>query len=137
MREKLSRIFSGRQGMDEFSKALFWMGLVCMLLSVLTAGVLRGVFSLLFTWLGLSMLIFSFIRAFSRRLGQREAENNAYLALRQKQRHNRQAAWERRAQRKDFCFFKCPGCGVMLRVPRGKGKIHIKCKCGYTLYRKT
>ena len=29
------------------------------------------------------------------------------------------------------------GCGTMLRVPRGKGKIHIKCKCGYTLYRKT
>lgn len=137
MREKLSRIFSGRQGMDEFSKALFWMGLVCMLLSVLTAGVLRGVFSLLFTWLGLAMLIFSFIRAFSRRLGQREAENNAYLALRQKQRHSLQAAKERRAQRKDFCFFKCPSCGVILRVPRGKGKIHIKCKCGYTLYRKT
>ena len=137
MREKLSRIFSGRQGMDEFSKALFWMGLVCMLLSVLTANVLKGVFSLLFNWLGLMLLIFSFVRAFSRRLGQREAENNAYLALRQKQRHNRQAAWERRAQRKDFCFFKCPGCGVMLRVPRGKGKIHINCKCGYTLYRKT
>lgn len=137
MREKLSRIFSGRQGMDEFSKALFWMGLVCMLLSVLTANVLKGVFSLLFNWLGLMMLIFSFVRAFSRRLGQREAENNAYLALRQKQRHNRQEARERRAQRKDFCFFKCPGCGVMLRVPRGKGKIHIKCKCGYTLYRKT
>ena len=108
------------------------MGLVCMLLSVLTANVLKGVFSLLFNWLGLMLLIFSFVRAFSRRLGQREAENNAYLALRQKQRHNRQAAWERRAQRKDFCFFKCPGCGVMLRVPRGKGKIHIKCKCGYT-----
>lgn len=137
MREKLSRIFSGRQGMDEFSKALFWMGLVCILLSVLTVNVLKGVFSLLFNWLGLMMLIFSFVRAFSRRLGQREAENNAYLALRQKQRHNRQAAWERRAQRRDFCFFKCPGCGVMLRVPRGKGKIHIKCKCGYTLYRKT
>lgn len=137
MREKLSRIFSGRQGMDEFSKALFWMGLVYMLLSVLTVNVLKGVFSLLFNWLGLMLLIFSFVRAFSRRLGQREAENNAYLALRQKQRHNRQAAWERRAQRKDFCFFKCPGCGVMLRVPRGKGKIHIKCKCGYTLYRKT
>ena len=137
MREKLSRIFSGRQGMDEFSKALFWMGLVCMLLSVLTANILKGVFSLIFNWLGLMMLIFSFVRAFSRRLGQREAENNAYLALRQKQRHGFQAAKERRAQRKDYRFFKCPGCGTMLRVPRGKGKIHIKCKCGYTLYRKT
>ena len=138
MREKLSRIFSGRQGMDEFSKALFWMGLVCMLLSVLTVNVLKGVFSLLFNWLGLMLLIFSFVRAFSRRLGQREAENNAYLALRQKQRHNRQAAWERRAQRKDFCFFKCPGCGVMLRVPRGKGKISIKCpKCNTEFIKKT
>ena len=137
MKEKISRIFAGRQGMDEFSKALFWLGLVCLLLSVLTANILKGVFSLIFNWLGLMMLIFSFVRAFSRRLGQREAENNAYLALRQKQRHSFQAAKERRAQRKDFCFFKCPGCGTMLRVPRGKGKIHIKCKCGYTLYRKT
>ena len=137
MKEKISRIFAGRQGMDEFSKALFWLGLVCLLLSVLTANILKGVFSLIFNWLGLMMLIFSFVRAFSRRLGQREAENNAYLALRQKQRHNRQAAKERLAQRKDYSFFKCPGCGVMLRVPRGKGKIHIKCKCGYILYRKT
>ena len=32
---------------------------------------------------------------------------------------------------------KCPGCGCWLRVPRGKGKIHINCRCGYTLYRKT
>ena len=137
MKEKISRIFAGRQGMDEFSKALFWLGLVCLLLSVLTANILKGVFSLIFNWLGLMMLIFSFVRAFSRRLGQREAENNAYLALRQKQRHSLQAAKERRAQRKDYRFFKCPGCGTMLRVPRGKGKIHIKCKCGYTLYRKT
>ena len=61
----------------------------------------------------------------------------ATLALLVKARHSRQAAKERHAQHKDFRFFKCPGCGTMLRVPRGKGKIHIKCRCGYTLYRKT
>ena len=33
--------------------------------------------------------------------------------------------------------FKCPGCGRWLRVPRHKGKIHINCRCGYTLYRRT
>ena len=137
MREKISRIFSGRQGMDEFSKALFWTGLVCLLLSVLTARVLNGVFNLIFTWLGLTMVVFCFVRAFSRRLPQREMENNAFLALVQRQRQKLRAAKERRAQSKDFRFFKCPGCGVMLRVPRGKGKIHIRCKCGYTLYRKT
>ena len=137
MREKINRFFAGRQGMDEFSKALFWLGLAFLLLSVLTSTVLKGIFSILFNWLGLMMLIFCFVRAFSRRLGQREAENNASLALLAKSRHSRQAAKERHAQHKDFRFFKCPGCGTMLRVPRGKGKIHIKCRCGYTLYRKT
>ncbi len=137
MREKLRRIFSGRQGMDEFSKALFWLGLAFLLLSVLTANFLKGVFSILFTWLGLMMVIFCFVRAFSRKLEQRETENNAFLALLEKGKRSRRAAKERRAQRKDFCFFRCPGCGTILRVPKGKGKIHIKCRCGYTLYRKT
>lgn len=141
MRDKINSIFSGRQGMDEFSKALFWTGLGSLLLSGLLSCLLHGVFSMIFTWLGLTALIFSFVRAFSRNLMKREAENYAYISVTQKYRqdrkHARAAAKERHAQRKDYCFFKCPGCGVMLRVPRGKGKIHISCKCGYTLYRKT
>ena len=51
---------------------------------------------------------------------------------------NKYAAWKDRfSQRKSYRFFKCPGCGTYIRVPKGKGKIHIKCRCGYTLYRKT
>ena len=38
---------------------------------------------------------------------------------------------------KEIFGFKCPGCGRWLRVPRHKGKIHINCRCGYTLYRRT
>ena len=48
MREKINRFFAGRQGMDEFSKALFWLGLAFLLLSVLTSTVLKGIFSILF-----------------------------------------------------------------------------------------
>ncbi|MEI3102160.1 MAG: hypothetical protein V8T45_10635 [Oscillospiraceae bacterium] len=43
---------------------------------------------------------------------------------------------ERFRQRRDFRFFG-HGCGTILRVPRGKGKIHINCRCGYVLYRRT
>jgi len=137
MRSWLQNLFHGRQGMDELSKALFWWGLASLLLSFLFGSSLGGVPASLFSWLGLLLIILCFIRAFSRRLGQREAENGAYLALLDRQRRQREARKERFSQRKSYCFFKCPGCGTIIRVPRGKGKIHINCRCGYTLYRKT
>jgi len=137
MRLWFERLFAGRQGMDEFSKFLFWSGLGCIALSVLTAGILAGVLSGIFSWLGFFQLILGFIRALSRNLGMREAENSRFLAWKAKKARELEAFRDRRSQRKDFRFFKCPGCNTYLRVPRGKGKIHIKCRCGYTLYRKT
>jgi len=137
MREKLRNLFIGRQGMDEFSKFLFWAGAGFVALSCLAAALPIGFFSSLFMFFGGFMLIFAFVRAFSRKLQQREMENIVYLRYLDKKRRERAAAKDRRSQRKDFVFFKCPGCGQYLRVPRGKGKIHINCRCGYTMYRKT
>lgn len=137
IKERLGRFFAGRQGMDEMSKALFWYGLIFFALSVLSSSILKGFLSKLTLWLALTCLLSSFFRAFSRRLDKRELENNAYLAVCARERQRRLDAKERFSQRKSYKFFKCPGCGKYLRVPKGKGKIHISCKCGYTLYRKT
>ena len=114
IRNWFNNLFIGRQGMDELSKAMFWWGLA-----------------------GLLLIILCFVRAFSRQLQRRELENNAYLAWVEKKRRQWEGKKDRFRQRKDFKFFKCPGCGTILRVPRGKGKIHINCRCGYVLYRKT
>ena len=137
MRAWFDRLFMGRHGMDELSKALFWCGLSCFFLSGLLGRILNGAIGGLFLWLALFQLIFSFVRAFSRRLGQRELENTLYLRWLAGRRRAFEAFKDRRRQSRDFRFFKCPGCGAMLRVPRGKGKLHINCKCGYVLYRKT
>lgn len=136
MREKINNLFIGRQGMDEFSKFLFWAGCAHVALSCLVSSFV-GFLSSLFMFLGSFMLILSFARAFSRKLQQREMENAVYLQYLDRKRRERAAAKDRRSQRKDFVFFKCPGCKQYLRVPRGKGKIHINCRCGYTMYRKT
>lgn len=133
MREKFNNLFIGRQGMDEFSKFLFWSGCGQLVLACF----LPGFLSSLFFFFGSFMLILGFGRAFSRKLQQREMENNVYLQYLDKKRRERAAAKDRRSQRKDYVFFKCPGCHQYLRVPRGKGKIHINCRCGYTMYRKT
>lgn len=137
MKGWFNNLFHGRQGMDELSKAMFWWGLACLLVSTLLSALLNGVLSLPFSWIGLLLIILCFVRAFSRRLEQRELENGAYLAFLERRRRQWEMRKERFRQRRDFRFFKCPGCGTILRVPRGKGKIHINCRCGYVLYRRT
>ena len=133
MKEKLQNLFRGRQGMDELSKLLFWSGAGVFLLSLVLPA---GLASLCRT-LGLMSLIYAFARAFSRNLPMREAENALLLRWREKKRRERAARKDRWAHRKEYKYFKCPGCGAWLRVPRHKGKIHINCRCGYTLYRRT
>ena len=137
MKGWFNNLFHGRQGMDELSKAMFWWGLACLLVSTLLSALLNGVLSLPFSWIGLLLILLCFLRAFSRRLEQRELENGAYLAFLERRRHQWEMRKERFRQRRDFRFFKCPGCGTIVRVPRGKGKIHINCRCGYVLYRRT
>ena len=133
MKEKLRQIFAGRQGMDELSKLLFWAGIALFVPALL----LGGRFGSLLLSFALVGVIFSFVRAFSRNLPLREAENRLLLQRLEKGRRAWAARRERFADRKEYRYFKCPGCGRWLRVPRHKGKIHINCRCGYTLYRRT
>lgn len=137
MRDWLNRLFGGRQGMDELSKALFWTGIMLFTLAVLAAGAHISWLSGVLEWLSIFALFYAFFRAFSRNLPARERENMAYFAFRASRKQKLDAAKERRRQSKEYKFFRCPGCKTWLRVPKGKGKIHIKCKCGYMLYRKT
>ena len=96
MRDKLNNLFAGRQGMDEFSKFMFWSGAAQISLSCLLTKPLNGFFSSLLFFFGMFMLIFSFVRAFSRKLQQREMENMLYLRWLDKKRNERRAAKDRR-----------------------------------------
>ena len=96
MKDKLRNLFSGRQGMDEFSKFQFWSGLAGFLIGCFLPGFLGS----LFIWLGIFSLISAFVRAFSRQLDRREMENRAYLAYLDRWK-NKYAAWKDRfSQRK-------------------------------------
>ena len=133
MKEKLRQIFTGRQGMDELSKLLFWAAITLFVLAVFLGGALGSLVSSF----ALMSLILAFARAFSRNLPMREAENLLLLRWAEKKKHAWSAWKDRFPDRKEYKYFKCPACGKWLRVPRRKGKIHINCRCGYTLYRRT
>lgn len=136
MRNRLSRFFVGRNGFDHLARFCSLVSFILLILSMFTKGVPH--LSNIFWTLGLFGLLYCYFRAFSRNIYKRQGENTRYLQLRSKLNHffsSHRSMWR---QRRDFCFFKCPVCKTILRVPKGKGKIRIVCrKCGCAFERKT
>ncbi|MBO7290333.1 MAG: hypothetical protein J6U62_02605, partial [Bacteroidaceae bacterium] len=62
----------------------------------------------------------------SRKVEARLAENAAFEGL------------LRRIKDRSHRYFRCPNCKQTVRVPKGQGKINIRCpKCGESFIKKT
>ena len=135
MKEKFLRFMQGRYGLDQFSKALLIGGLIVVLLSSFFAGGRAGS---LFYLLGWAAIIYCYFRIFSKNITKRYAENQKYLAKTYKLRSFFYKQKELMKQRKVYHIYKCPGCKQKIRIPKGKGKIEIRCpKCGTTFIKKS
>ena len=119
-RDRFANWMSGRNGMDELAR--FESGLVLILLIIS----LFSRLGLLYI-VALAVMIHMYYRMFSRNVSKRYEENQKFLNLR----YNSTVEWNKKkkhfAQRKTYCFFKCPQCKQEVRVPRGHGKICITC----------
>lgn len=121
MKYKIAAFLANRNGFDDLTKVMVWSSLIVMLVSgfIPVAWLSSGLYSISFVG-----ILYGYFRVFSRNLGKRQAENNAFLSWKNgiKQR------WQ---QRKTHKFYRCPKCRTTLRVPKGKGKINITCRsCG-------
>ena len=130
MREKFYRFMQGRDGSDQLSRFLMALTMVCLVLSLFGADV--------FYVIGIGLLIYSYFRIFSKNIYKRSAENTAYLKYEYKVKQFF-ATWKRdMKQRKTHHIYRCPSCKQKIRVPRGKGKIEIRCpKCSQTFIKKS
>lgn len=115
---------SGRNGSDALSMASSL--LACILL--VAALFLEGLSGSILWLLALLSLVYSYFRILSRNIQRRRAENQCFLARIAPLISLHQKRKERRRQKNLYCFFKCPSCGTILRVPKGKGRIRITCK---------
>ena len=135
MKEKFMRFMQGRYGVDQFSKTTLVAGLIVILLSSFFTR--TGVGTLCY-FLGWILIIYCYFRIFSRNVSKRYAENQAFLARTYKIRSFFQRQKNSLNQRKVYHIYKCPGCKQKIRIPRGKGKIEIRCpKCGTTFIKKS
>lgn len=135
MKEKLIRFMQGRYGVDQFSKVLLAIGLIIILVSAFTADNAAG---LIFYFFGWALIIYCYFRVFSRNVSKRYAENQKFLARTYGIRNFFQKQKNIWKQRRVYHIYTCPSCKQKIRIPRGKGKIEIRCpKCGTTFIKKS
>lgn len=128
MKYRLHAFFSGRNGFDALGRVILWPALVLLLVSDFIG--VAWLSSCIY-YLSLVLIVYVYMRAFSRNIERCQAQNRWYLAWRNYCRLRFQ-------QRKTHRFYSCPGCKQHLRVPKGKGKINIVCKnCGRNFVKKT
>ena len=114
----------GRYGSDKLNVALLIAGVALMLLGSLLGGTFAWASSL--TLLSYVPLIWCIFRMYSRNIEARRRENAAFVNFftHLKDREHR--------------YFRCPKCRQTVRVPRGRGKISIRCpKCSERFIKKT
>ncbi len=127
-RDKLIRFMYGRYGVDQFSKFLLGISIaLCIINIFIPFTFIKTILNIVF-W---GILIFSYYRIFSKKIYKRAAENEKYLKISNRFRRKFNSFKTHQRQKKYYKFYRCPKCNQKIRIPKGHGKIEIRCpKCG-------
>ncbi len=130
MKEKIQRFMYGRYGNDRLNQFLMALAMVSLLLSF---------FGLSYFYMfAVGIMVYSYYRMFSRQIGKRARENQWYIRKEMKVKGALQKKIREIKQLKEYHIYKCPNCKQKLRVPRGRGRIAIRCrKCGTEFIKKS
>ena len=125
----IRRFMFGRYGLDQLNVVLMVASVALCLISFLFSrinAVWTVALSFVLNLLSYVLLFWYILRAFSRNIEKRNRENRRFLAFRS------------RLTDKQNRYYRCPNCKQTVRVPRGRGKICIKChKCSEKFVRKS
>lgn len=131
MKDKFLRFMQGRYGTDQLSKAMMIVGVIVMLIASIFPNNIVYLLSLF-------LIIISYTRIFSKNHQKRYKENQWYLKHFGFVSHMGTDLKRKLIQSKQYHIYKCPSCKQKIRIPRGKGKIQIKCrKCGHEFIKKS
>ena len=150
----MDNFMKGRNGADELTIVLGFTGIIFAMVGS-TARIQW------LSWIAIAVIILGVLRGLSKNIDARRKENDAFVAATanvpclgkfvaslgggtaaanasraagtskedfERAKRTAKKMWK---GRKTTAYLKCPNCGQMLRVPRGKGKITVTCRgCG-------
>ena len=124
LRERLQQFMYGRYGSDGLGQFLSWTAIIFMLLSVLFRVPFLNTMALI-------LLVFCYFRMFSKNLQKRYQENCIYYRYVNRIKDFFRREKSHMQQRKTHHIYACPQCKQKIRIPRGKGRVAIRCRrCG-------
>ncbi len=127
-RGRMMRFMQGRRGADELGLACLLAGAVFVML-----GSLFG--SGLMYFLGFAFEIYALFRMLSRQVLKRAQENTAFLTWYRTRKRDTKAFFLRLKLRKQYKYFRCPGCRSLMRLSRGRGEVEMTCPKCHTVFK--
>ena len=119
----LSRFMYGRNGVDRLTLTMVWTALVLDIINIFLREKVPLAYSIIGTVAGIITLLALF-RMFMEKV---------WWPISRRMAGKRQQRMD-----KEHCYFTCPGCGAVCRVPKGKGRIVITCpRCGNEIHGKS
>lgn len=135
LKQRMLNFMQGRYGVDQLSGFLIWTAVI---IAVITMFVRIPALQIV-TWV---MIIYAYIRIFSKQINKRYAQNQKFLdatwGIRKFFADIRYRIKYGKQTEEPYHIYKCRKCGQKIRVPKGKGKIMITCpKCKYQFKKKS
>ena len=128
--QKIREFMCGRYGTDKLSFALVIAGFALHVLYVFTTFRLLYLASLIVYGIAL-------YRTLSKNINARQKENMKFEQFLWKVKNWWVGVRADFEERKTYKHFKCPSCGQKIRIPRGRGKVEIRCpKCSNRFIKK-
>lgn len=120
MSARLAAWMRGRNGTDELATCALVLALLLVIINLFVHTFFLSVLALL-------LLVYAWWRMASRNIEAREKENRAFVRLLGPVRpwvRNPAAAFK---EARTYKHLTCAKCGRKMRVPRGKGKLRVRC----------
>ena len=119
MKEKIQRFLWGRYGSDELNRDILYIEIVLMVISLFSR---NRIWIILFD----VFMFYSFYRMLSKNISARYQENTKWIHAKKKYSHIVKA-FGKGMKDSSHKYFVCPNCTQIIRVPKGKGNIEVRC----------
>lgn len=135
-RQKFADFMQDRYGTDDLARALTLAVIVLLVVSLICMVAGLGLVSTVISLVALLLILWCFFRMCSKHIDAREKENARWQAF--SKNWDSYAAFLKNwaTYHKDYKVFRCPHCGEVLKVPKGKGKIRVTCPVCHTKFEK-